>query len=163
MILDIDVETMPREELETVQLRRLRATVERCYQVVQPFREAMDALGTMPSHIKTLGDIHRLPFTNKEQLRQHYPFGMFAVPTDQVVRVHASSGTTGQPTVVGYTRRDLRTWARLMARSMVAAGLRAGDRFHNAYGYGLFTGGLGFHYGAEELGAMVAPISGGQT
>ena len=163
MILDIDYESMPREELEGLQLRRLQATVERCYQTVKPYRESMDELGVKPHHIKSLADVRLLPFTKKEHLRENYPFGMFAVPTDQVVRVHASSGTTGKPTVVGYTRRDVQTWARLMARSLAAAGLRSGDRFHNAYGYGLFTGGLGFHYGCEELGVMVTPISGGQT
>lgn len=163
MILDIDQETLPREALQELQLRRLRTTVERCYQTVKYYREAMDELGVKPRHIQSLADLRLLPFTKKENLRENYPFGMFAVPTDQVVRIHASSGTTGKPTVVGYTRRDIRTWARVMARSLSAAGLRPGDRLHNAYGYGLFTGGLGLHYGAEELGLMVTPISGGQT
>jgi len=163
MILDIDQETLPREELQALQLRRLRSTVERCYQTVKYYREAMDELGVKPRHIQSVADVRLLPFTKKENLRENYPFGMFAVPTDQVVRIHASSGTTGKPTVVGYTRRDIRTWARVMARSLAAAGLRPGDRLHNAYGYGLFTGGLGLHYGAEELGVMVTPISGGQT
>ncbi|MFO1371651.1 MAG: phenylacetate--CoA ligase [Candidatus Competibacteraceae bacterium] len=163
MILDTDQETLPREELQELQLRRLRATVERCYQTVKYYRDAMDELGVKPRHIQSLADVRLLPFTKKENLRENYPFGMFAVPTDQVVRIHASSGTTGKPTVVGYTRRDVRTWARVMARSLAAAGLRPGDRLHNAYGYGLFTGGLGLHYGAEELGVMVTPISGGQT
>ena len=163
MILDIDQETLPREELQALQLRRLRATVERCYQTVKYYREAMDELGVKPQHIQNLADVRLLPFTKKENLRENYPFGMFAVPTDQVVRIHASSGTTGKPTVVGYTRRDIHTWARLMARSLSAAGLRPGDRLHNAYGYGLFTGGLGVHYGAEDLGVMVTPVSGGQT
>lgn len=163
MILDIDQETLPREELQALQLRRLRSTVERCYQTVKYYRDAMDELGVKPSHIRSLADVRLLPFTKKENLRENYPFGMFAVPTDQVVRIHASSGTTGKPTVVGYTRRDIRTWSRLMARCLAAAGLRAGDRLHNAYGYGLFTGGLGVHYGAEELGVMVTPVSGGQT
>ncbi len=163
MILDIEQETLPREELQELQVRRLRSTVERCYQTVTYYREAMDELGVKPRHIQSVADIRLLPFTKKENLRQNYPFGMFAVPTDQVVRIHASSGTTGKPTVVGYTRRDIRTWARVMARSLAAAGMRPGDRLHNAYGYGLFTGGLGLHYGAEELGLMVTPISGGQT
>jgi phenylacetate-CoA ligase len=163
MILDIDQETLPREELQALQLNRLRATVERCYQTVKYYREAMDELGVKPRHIQSVADVRLLPFTKKENLRENYPFGMFAVPTDQVVRIHASSGTTGKPTVVGYTRRDVRTWARVMARSLAAAGMRPGDRLHNAYGYGLFTGGLGLHYGAEELGMMVTPISGGQT
>ncbi|MEZ5574539.1 MAG: phenylacetate--CoA ligase [Candidatus Competibacteraceae bacterium] len=123
----------------------------------------MDELGVKPHHIQSVADVRLLPFTKKENLRENYPFGMFAVPTDQVVRIHASSGTTGKPTVVGYTRRDIRTWARVMARCLAAAGMRPGDRLHNAYGYGLFTGGLGLHYGAEELGVMVTPISGGQT
>ncbi|MFO7640267.1 MAG: phenylacetate--CoA ligase [Candidatus Competibacteraceae bacterium] len=163
MILDIEQETLPREDLQALQLHRLRATVDRCYQTVKYYRDAMDELGVKPHHIQSLADIRLLPFTKKENLRENYPFGMFAVPTDQVVRIHASSGTTGKPTVVGYTRRDIRTWARVMARSLAAAGMRPGDRLHNAYGYGLFTGGLGLHYGAEELGVMVTPISGGQT
>ncbi len=163
MILDTEQETLPREELRELQLHRLRATVERCYQTVKYYRDAMDELGVKPRHIQSVTDVRLLPFTKKENLRENYPFGMFAVPTDQVVRIHASSGTTGKPTVVGYTRRDVRTWARVMARSLAAAGLRPGDRLHNAYGYGLFTGGLGLHYGAEELGVMVTPISGGQT
>jgi phenylacetate-CoA ligase len=163
MILDIEQETLPREDLQALQLHRLRATVERCYQTVKYYRGAMDELGVKPRHIQSVADVRLLPFTKKENLRENYPFGMFAVPTDQVVRIHASSGTTGKPTVVGYTRRDVRTWARVMARSLAAAGMRPGDRLHNAYGYGLFTGGLGLHYGAEELGVMVTPISGGQT
>jgi phenylacetate-CoA ligase len=163
MILDIEQETLPREDLQALQLHRLRATVERCYQTVKYYRGAMDELGVKPRHIQSVADVRLLPFTKKENLRENYPFGMFAVPTDQVVRIHASSGTTGKPTVVGYTRRDVRTWARVMARSLAAAGMRPGDRLHNAYGYGLFTGGLGLHYGAEELGMMVTPISGGQT
>ncbi len=163
MTLDTEQETLPREELRELQVRRLRATVERCYQTVKYYRDAMDELGVRPSHIQSVADVRLLPFTKKENLRENYPFGMFAVPTDQVVRIHASSGTTGKPTVVGYTRRDVRTWARVMARSLAAAGLHPGERLHNAYGYGLFTGGLGFHYGAEELGVMVTPISGGQT
>ncbi len=163
MILHTDVETMPREDLEALQLRRLKATVERCYATVGFYREAMDELGFKPHHLKSLDDVRNLPYTKKEHLRQNYPFGMFAVPTDQVVRVHASSGTTGKPTVVGYTKRDIDTWSKLMARSLAAAGMRPGDRLHNAYGYGLFTGGLGFHYGSEELGSMVTPMSGGQT
>ncbi|NMQ21202.1 phenylacetate--CoA ligase [Candidatus Competibacter phosphatis] len=163
MILDIEQETLPREDLQSLQLHRLRTTVERCYQTVNYYREAMDELGVKPSHIQSVADVRLLPFTKKENLRENYPFGMFAVPTDQVVRIHASSGTTGKPTVVGYTRRDIRTWARVVARCLAAAGMRPGDRLHNAYGYGLFTGGLGLHYGAEELGVMVTPISGGQT
>ena len=163
MILHTDVETLPREELEALQLRRLRATVERCYHTVAFYRDAMDDLGVKPQHIKSLSDVRLLPYTKKEHLRDNYPFGLFAVPTEQVVRVHASSGTTGKPTVVGYTRRDIRTWAQLVARCLAASGMCPGDRLHNAYGYGLFTGGLGLHYGGEELGVMVTPISGGQT
>ncbi|PLX62723.1 phenylacetate--CoA ligase family protein [Sedimenticola selenatireducens] len=163
MILHSDFETMPREELEALQLRRLKATVERCYHTVKFYRNAMDELGVKPEHIQQLGDIRHLPFTKKEHLRENYPFGLFAVPTEQVVRVHASSGTTGKPTVVGYTKRDIRTWGQLVARCLSAAGLHPGDRLHNAYGYGLFTGGLGLHYGGEELGVMVTPMSGGQT
>jgi len=163
MIFDVDNETLPREELEAMQLRRLRATVERCYETVKFYREAMDELEVKPHHIQNLSDVKLLPFTKKEQLRDNYPFGMFAVPTDQVVRVHASSGTTGKPTVVGYTRRDVSNWGQLGARSLSAAGLSPGDRLHNAYGYGLFTGGLGLHYAAETLGVMVVPMSGGQT
>jgi len=163
VILHNNVETLPREELEALQLKRLRATVERCYHTVGFYRDAMDDLGVNHHHIKSLDDVRWLPYTKKEHLRQNYPFGLFAVPTEQVVRVHASSGTTGKPTVVGYTRRDIRTWAQLVARCLAASGMHPGDRLHNAYGYGLFTGGLGLHYGAEELGVMVTPISGGQT
>ena len=132
MILDIEQETLPREDLQNLQLHRLRTTVERCYQTVNYYREAMDELGVKPSHIQSVADVRLLPFTKKENLRENYPFGMFAVPTDQVVRIHASSGTTGKPTVVGYTRRDIRTWARVMARCLADAGMRPGDRLHNA-------------------------------
>ena len=163
MIYDIEFETLPREQLQVLQLRRLQATVERCYATIKFYREAMDELGVKPQHIKSLDDTRHLPFTKKEQLRDNYPFGMFAVPTTQVVRVHASSGTTGKPTVVGYTKRDIDIWADLVARSLVAAGLRPGDRLHNGYGYGLFTGGLGLHHGGERLGVTVVPMSGGQT
>ncbi|MGE5385998.1 MAG: phenylacetate--CoA ligase family protein [Betaproteobacteria bacterium] len=163
MIYNTESETLPREQIEALQLRRLQATVQRCYSTVKFYRDAMDELGVKPSHIQSVADVRHLPFTKKEQLRDNYPFGMFAVPTEQVVRVHASSGTTGKPTVVGYTRRDIKTWAELVARSLVAAGLRPGDRLHNGYGYGLFTGGLGLHYGGEKLGVMVVPMSGGQT
>jgi len=163
MILHTDYETLPREDLEALQLKRLQATVERCYHTVKFYRDAMDELGVKPHHIKTLADVQHLPYTKKEHLRENYPFGLFAVPTDQVVRVHASSGTTGKPTVVGYTKRDINTWSQLVARCLAASGLRPGDRLHNAYGYGLFTGGLGLHYGSEELGVMITPMSGGQT
>ncbi len=163
MILHTDYETLPREDLEKLQLKRLQATVERCYNTVGFYRDAMDELDFKPQQLKSLDDVRHLPFTKKEHLRDNYPFGMFAMPTEQVVRVHASSGTTGKPTVVGYTKRDIKTWAKLMARSLAAAGMRPGDRLHNSYGYGLFTGGLGAHYGGEELGVMVTPMSGGQT
>lgn len=163
MILHNDVETLSRPDLEALQLQRLQQTVAMCYEKVPHYRQSMDEVGFRPEQLKTLKDIHHLPFTEKDHLRQNYPFGMFACPTEEVVRVHASSGTTGKPTVVGYTRQDIETWSQLMARSISAAGLNQGDRFHNAYGYGLFTGGLGFHQGAEKLGCMVTPMSGGQT
>jgi len=163
MILHNDVETLPREDLDALQLKRLQTTVDRCYHTVGFYHDAMDELGVKPHHIESLDDVRLLPYTKKEHLRENYPFGLFAVPTEQIVRVHASSGTTGKPTVVGYTKRDIKTWAQLVARCLAASGLRPGDRLHNAYGYGLFTGGLGLHYGGEELGVMVTPMSGGQT
>jgi phenylacetate-CoA ligase len=163
MIWNEKNETMPREELETVQLRRLKAQVERVYATVPYYRQKMDEAGVAPGDIKTLQDIRHLPFTTKEDLRRNYPFGLFTVPLDRVVRIHASSGTTGQPTVVGYTKRDIRMWAEMMARSLAAAGVTQKDVVHNAYGYGLFTGGLGAHYGAEEMGCAVIPISGGNS
>jgi len=163
MIWNEQYETMPREDLEKVQLRRLQDLVARVYARVAPYRAKMDAAGVRPGDIKTLADIKKLPFTTKEDLRANYPFGMFTVPLEQVVRVHASSGTTGKPTVVGYTRRDIDTWAELMARALACGGVQRDDMVHNAYGYGLFTGGLGAHYGAEKLGATVIPISGGNS
>ena len=163
MIRDIEHETMPREALEALQLKRLQAVVERVYHLVPFYRRRMDELGVKPEHIRSLADLRLLPFTTKQDLRDNYPFGMFAVPMDQIVRIHASSGTTGKPTPVAYTQRDLETWSELMARTLAAAGTTAGDIVHIAYGYGLFTGGLGFHYGAERLGAAVIPVSGGQT
>jgi len=163
MILDIGFETMPREDLEAIQLRRLTATIERAYYNIAFYRENFDKNGFKPSDLKTLDDLKRIPFTVKQDLRENYPFGMFAVPMDNIVRIHASSGTTGKPTVVGYTARDIKTWAELMARSLAAGGASRGDIIHNAYGYGLFTGGLGIHYGAEKLGASVIPVSGGNT
>ncbi len=163
MIYNIEYETMPREALEAIQLRRLRATLERACAMVPFYRKRFDAAGIAPADIKCLADLARVPFTTKQDLRDNYPFGMFAVPMDNVVRIHASSGTTGQPTVVGYTARDVSTWAELMARSLTAGGAGRGDIIHNAYGYGLFTGGLGVHYGAERLGASVIPVSGGNT
>ncbi|MDY6955173.1 MAG: phenylacetate--CoA ligase, partial [Thermodesulfobacteriota bacterium] len=163
MIYDEEFETLPREALEAIQLKRLQALAERVYATVPFYKKAFDDKGVKPDHIKSLEDLRKLPFTMKQDLRDNYPFGMFATPMENVVRIHASSGTTGKPTVVGYTRRDIRTWAQLMARTLAAAGTHKGDIVHNAYGYGLFTGGLGFHYGAERLGASVIPVSGGNT
>ena len=155
--------SLDRAELEALQLDRLRTTLRTAYERVPHYRQAFDAAGVGPDALGSLADLARFPFTTKADLRAHYPFGMFAVPREQVARVHASSGTTGRPTVVGYTRQDLDTWAELMARSIRAAGGRPGDLVHVAYGYGLFTGGLGAHYGAERLGCTVVPVSGGMT
>ncbi|TCC40742.1 phenylacetate--CoA ligase PaaK [Kribbella speibonae] len=156
-------EQLSVDELRSRQLSLLQATVRRAYENVPHYQAALDSVGFKPGDLQSLEDLSRLPFTAKKDLRDNYPFGMFAVPRTEVVRVHASSGTTGQPTVVGYTRRDLDNWADLMARSIRAAGGRAGDVCHVAYGYGLFTGGLGAHYGAERLGCTVVPVSGGMT
>ncbi len=163
MIYDMEYETLPREALEAIQLRRLQNTLQRVYATVPFYKKRFDEVGFKPSDLKTLEDLRRVPFTTKQDLRDNYPYGLFAVPMENVVRIHASSGTTGKPTVVGYTARDIQTWATLMARSLSAAGATRGDIIHNAYGYGLFTGGLGVHYGAEKLGASVIPISGGNT
>ncbi|WP_038035035.1 phenylacetate--CoA ligase PaaK [Thermopetrobacter sp. TC1] len=157
------IETASRDEIAALQLERMKKTLRHAYENVPFYREKFDAAGVHPDDLKDLSDLSKFPFTEKDDLRQNYPFGMFAVPREQVVRVHASSGTTGRPTVVGYTRNDIETWANLMARSIWAAGGRPGDIAHNAYGYGLFTGGLGFHYGAEKLGCTVVPVSGGMT
>ncbi len=158
-----EMETLPRVGLESVQLTRLKKLVARVYKTVAPYREKMDAAGVKPEDIQSLADLAKLPFTVKEDLRDNYPFGLFTVPMDEVVRVHASSGTTGKPTVVGYTKEDLKTWSGLMARALTCAGATSKDMIHNAYGYGLFTGGLGAHYGIERLGATVIPVSGGNT
>jgi len=163
MLFDEEFETLPREALEALQLKRLAATADRVYATVPFYKKKFDERGIKPSDLQSLKDLRRLPFTTKIDLRDNYPFGLFAVPMEQVVRIHASSGTTGKPTVVGYTRRDINTWAELMARSLAAAGAHKNDIIHNAYGYGLFTGGLGVHYGAEKLGASVIPISGGNS
>ena len=163
MIYNEEYETMPREALEAIQLRRLQSVVARVYSTVPFYQKRFDEAGLKPDHIRSLDDLKKLPFTYKDNLRDNYPFGMFTVPMDNVVRIHASSGTTGKPTVVGYTARDIQTWSELMARTLMAGGATKGDMIHNAYGYGLFTGGLGFHYGAEKLGASVIPISGGNT
>ena len=151
------------EDLRAQQLVDLRDTLERVYERVPHYRRAFDDAGVTPADLHTLADLARFPFTAKEDLRQNYPFGMFAVPRGEVSRIHASSGTTGKPTVVGYTHDDLEVWAEVMARSIYAAGGRPGDVVHVAYGYGLFTGGLGAHYGAERLGCTVVPVSGGMT
>jgi phenylacetate-CoA ligase len=158
-----EIETLPRVGLESIQLTRLKHLVARVYDTVAPYRAKMDAAGVKPADIQTLADLQKLPFTVKDDLRDNYPFGLFTVPMDQVVRVHASSGTTGKPTVVGYTKKDIETWAGVMARALTCAGATSRDMIHNAYGYGLFTGGLGAHYGAERLGATVIPVSGGNT
>ena len=157
------IETASRDELQALQLRRLQQTLTLAYQNVPHYRQAFDAKGVHPEDCRTLADLSKFPFTVKADLRANYPFGMFAVPREKVLRIHASSGTTGKPTVVGYTKGDIERWADLVARSMRAAGARAGDLVHVAYGYGLFTGGLGAHYGAERLGCTVVPMSGGQT
>jgi len=157
------IERASRDELQALQLQRLQWTLQHAYDNVPHYRAAFDAAGVHPGDLKTLADLAKFPFTEKKALRDNYPFGMFAVPREQVVRVHASSGTTGKPTVVGYTQSDIDTWANIVARSIRAAGGRRGDLVHIAYGYGLFTGGLGAHYGAERLGCTVVPMSGGQT
>lgn len=157
------IETASRDEIAALQLTRLRATLQRAYDNVPHYRKAFDAKGVHPDDLKSLADLSKFPFTVKSDLRDNYPFGMFAVPRTQVARIHASSGTTGKPTVVGYTKNDIDTWADLVARSIRAAGGRPGDMVHVSYGYGLFTGGLGAHYGAERAGCTVIPMSGGQT
>ena len=157
------IETASIDELRSVQLERLRWSLQHAYDNVAHYQQAFDAAGVSPSDLRDLSDLAAFPFTGKQDLRDAYPFGMFAVPRDQVVRIHASSGTTGRPTVVGYTRADVDMWADVMARSIRAAGGRPGMIAHVAYGYGLFTGGLGAHYGAERLGCTVVPVSGGMT
>lgn len=163
MIFDIAHETLPREELEALQLRRLRDLCNRVYANVPFYRRRFDELGITPSDIRSLKDVKLLPFTEKQDLRNNFPYGLFAVPPQNIVRLHASSGTTGKATVIGYTRRDLDNWADLMARCLSMAGANASDFVHVAFGYGLFTGGLGAHYGAERLGATTIPVSGGAT
>ena len=158
-----EIENMPRVGMESIQLQRLQKLVARVYERVRPYRDKMDRAGVKPGDIRSLADLRKLPFTTKDDLRDNYPFGLFTVPLDDVVRVHASSGTTGKPTVVGYTAGDIGTWADVMARCLAMGGVTSGDMVHNAYGYGLFTGGLGAHYGAERLGATVIPVSGGNT
>jgi len=162
-MFDAGAERMPRPALSALQAERLRNVLQQAYARVPHYRKKFDAAGVGPADFKTLADIAKFPFTLKTDLRDNYPFGMFAVPRDQLVRVHASSGTTGKPTVVGYTQGDIDRWSDLMARCFACAGARPGDIVHNAYGYGLFTGGLGAHYGAERLGCTVVPMSGGGT
>ena len=157
------IETASRDEIAALQLERLKWSLRHAYENVPFYRKKFDEAKVRPDDLKELSDLAKFPFTTKQDLRDNYPFGMFAVPREEVVRIHASSGTTGKPTVVGYTKNDIRTWAKLMARAFRSAGLRKGDILHNAYGYGLFTGGLGAHYGAEELGLTVIPVSGGMT
>ena len=157
------IERASRDQITSLQLARLQATVARAYHHVPHYRKAFEAAGVHPGDLTSFADFAKFPFTTKKDLRDNYPFGMFAVPREEIVRIHASSGTTGKPTVVGYTQNDIDTWADLVARSIRAAGGRRGDIVHVAYGYGLFTGGLGAHYGAERLGCTVIPMSGGQT
>ncbi|MAM32975.1 MAG: phenylacetate--CoA ligase [Acidimicrobiaceae bacterium] len=157
------IETASIDKLRTLQTERLQSTLHNAYANIDHYTRAFDAAGVHPDDVTSLDDLARLPFLVKDDLREAYPFGMFAVPREDLVRVHASSGTTGKPTVVGYTAADIDTWATVMARSLFAAGGRPGDLLHNAYGYGLFTGGLGAHYGGEKLGCTVVPFGGGQT
>ncbi len=163
MYFNEEFETLPRPALEALQLKRLQSTLERVYANVPFYKASFDKAGLKPSDITCLGDLKNIPFTTKQDMRDSYPYALFAAPMEEIVRIHASSGTTGKPTVVGYTKKDISIWSELMARSFVAAGAHKGDIIHNAYGYGLFTGGLGAHYGAEQLGASVIPISGGNT
>src|SRR6188768_4223363 len=157
------IEIASRDEIAALQLRRMKWSLRHAYENVPHYKTSFDAAGVHPDDLTQLSDLARFPFTAKDDLRANYPYGMFAVPTDKIVRIHASSGTTGKPTVVGYTRLDIRTWADVCARSLYASGGRAGMKIHNAYGYGLFTGGLGVHYGAEKLGCVTIPVSGGMT
>ena len=163
MYFNEEIETLPRQALEALQLKRLQGMLERVVANVPFYRETFAKQGISPGDVKSLDDLRRLPFTLKQDMRNSYPYGLFASKMEDIVRIHASSGTTGKPTVVGYTQKDINTWTELMARSFVAAGAHKGDIIHNAYGYGLFTGGLGAHYGAENLGASVIPMSGGNT
>ncbi|MDX1329339.1 MAG: phenylacetate--CoA ligase PaaK [Burkholderiaceae bacterium] len=157
------IERASRDEVQALQLQRLQWSVRHTYDNVAPFRAKCDAKGVHPDDLKQLSDLSRFPFMTKADLRDHYPFGLFAAPRDQIIRLHASSGTTGKSVVMGYTAADLDTWAQLVARSLRAAGVKPGEMVHNAYGYGMFTGGLGAHYGIERLGCTVVPVSGGQT
>ena len=157
------IEKAPIADLRKLQLQRLQWTLRHAYDNVPHYRKKLDAAAVRPEHCHSLADLAKFPFTTKADLRENYPFGMFAVPMDKIVRIHASSGTTGKPTVVGYTAKDIDTWTTVMARSIRAAGAKSGHKVHVAYGYGLFTGGLGAHYGAERLGLAVVPLGGGMT
>lgn len=163
MYYNEEFETLPRQALEALQLKRLQAMLERIYSNVPFYRDSLKKNGLAPSDLKSLDDLRRFPFTLKQDMRDAYPYGLFSSKMEDIVRIHASSGTTGKPTVVGYTHKDIEMWSELMARSFAAAGVHRGDIIHNSYGYGLFTGGLGAHYGAEKLGASVIPMSGGNT
>ncbi len=163
MYWDEEIETMPREALALLQTERLKTTLAEVYRRVPFFQESFSRAGVEPNDLRSLNDLQKFPFTRKSDLRNNYPFGLFARPLNEVVRIHGSSGTRGKPTIVGYTRKDINTWAEVCARSLAAAGARPGDVVHNAYGYGLFTGGLGIHYGAEKMGCTVVPMSGGNT
>src|SRR5512136_3260802 len=162
-IWDRTYECMPREELEQLQLERLQATLNRVYKTVTCYRNKFNELGIDPEDIQSLDDLGKLPFTTKEDLRLNYPYGMFAVPLREVVRIHSSSGTTGKPTVVGYTKNDIKTWSNLVARFMTSAGVTRDDVVQIAFGYGMFTGAFGLHYGSETIGASVIPMSAGNT
>lgn len=163
MIYNMEIETMPRQKMEELQLSRLRQTLQHVYDNVPFHREAFDREGVKPEDLQHLEDLERFPFMKKTDLRENYPFKLFAVEQEKLVRIHGSSGTKGKPTIVGYTRNDIENWSNIVARGICIAGGRPGDIFHNAYGYGLFTGGLGLHYGIEKLGAIAVPISGGNT
>ncbi len=163
MYYNEEFETLPRPALEALQVKRLKSMLERVYCNVPFYKDKFASLGVRPDSLKSLEDLRRLPFTVKQDMRDAYPYGLFSAPMEDIVRIHASSGTTGKPTVVGYTHKDIEIWSELMARSFVSAGVHRGDIIHNSYGYGLFTGGLGAHYGAEKLGASVIPMSGGNT
>lgn len=163
MIFNVEMETMSREDMQKLQLKRLQETIARAYERVPFHKENFDKAGVKPEDIKSLDDLEKFPFMKKTDLRENYPFNLFAVDMSEVVRIHGSSGTKGKPTVVGYTKHDIENWSEIVARSICCAGGQPGDIFHNAYGYGLFTGGLGLHYGIERLGAAAVPISGGNT
>jgi phenylacetate-CoA ligase len=163
MIYNEEMETLPREAIQAIQIKRLQQVLQKVYHTVGFYKKSLDAVKIKPDDIKSTADLKKLPFTTRKDLRDNYPFGLFAVPMSSIVRLHASSGTSGRSAVFGYTKRDIDTWSELMARCLVAAGLTKNDIIHNAFGYGLFTGGLGLHYGAEKIGASVIPISGGNS